>query len=595
MLNAYFLPVGLAGGLLLLAPLAPARAQAPTLTTLSPAANARTVPRNAPVVATFSQPLTTASAAALRVFSSQRGGQRARGATPATVSGNTLTFTPITYGFMPGEKVTAVVRKTAASSGGTLVRPRLQQFTTAVGGTGRGAFGGGSDLAIGGEAFRVALADVDNGGDLDALTSHYGIYGGPTPNAVSVRLNGGNATGSNTGVLSAGQDVPVGAQPRGLAVGDLDGDGDIDLVTANFNAHTVSVRLNNGAGVFGGTQEVAVRQYPLAVVLGDIDADGDLDILTVNDDILNSVNVALNGGNSTGSNTGVFSQVYDQAFSSRLTNLDLGDVDNDGDLDLLLMHYSGNTVSIYLNSNTTPGSFSLGSSVAAGSSAQTTALGDVDGDGDLDLLVPNSSGSSINVRLNNGAGTFTAAPDITVDPNPFKATLVDVDADGDLDLVTANQGSQWAFSVRLNGGDATGSNTGVFGGGQRVGLPYRPFDLAVGDMDGDGDLDLVGTNAFTSYATAATLSVRLNGGTSPLATTAGLAPGALTASPNPATGRVTLTLPPAAVSAELLDGLGHPVRVVPATAGTATLDVAGLPPGLYLLRAAGQVARLVVE
>jgi hypothetical protein len=511
------------------------------------------------------------------------------------VSGNTLTFASTAYSFLPGETVTTVVRKTAASAGGTLARPQVRQFTTAAGGPGRGSFGGGSNLAIGGEPFGMALADVDNDGDLDALVAHYGLYGGPTPDAVSVRLNGGDATGSNTGVLSGSQTVQVGSQPRGMAVGDLDGDGDLDFVTVNFNSNTVSVRLNNGTGTFGGTQEVAVRQGPLYVVLGDIDADGDLDILTANDDSLNTVSIALNGGDATGSNTGVFSRGYYQFFSGRMNNLTLGDVDNDGDLDLLVLNYSGKSLGVYLNSNTSPGSFNPSSTVALSDNSYSATLGDVDGDGDLDLLVPYNGGSVVNLRLNNGAGGFTAAPDIAVDPNPFKANLADVDADGDLDLVTINQGSQWAFSVRLNGGDATGSNTGVFSGGQRVGLPDRPFDMAVGDMDGDGDLDLVATNAYTPYSTTATLSVRLNGGSAPLATAPSTAPAALTAAPNPATGRVALTLPPAATAAELLDALGRPVRRVSAVAGAATLDVAGLTPGLYLVRAAGQVARLVVE
>jgi len=594
MLSLYFRPVGLAGGLLLAA-LGPALAQAPTLTTLSPAANARAVSRSAAVVATFSQPLTAASAGALRVYSSQRGGQLARGAKPAVVSGNTLTFTPTASPFLPGETVTAIVRKTAAGAGGALARAQVQQFTTAAGGPGRGAFGGGSSVPIAPEAYSMALADVDNDGDLDALALHYGLYSSPTPNSVSVHLNGGDASGSNTGVFSNGSSVGVGKQPRRMAVGDIDGDGDLDLVTANFNANTVSVRLNNGAGVFSGSQEVAVRENPLMVALGDVDADGDLDILTANDDGLNTVSIALNGGSSTGSNTGLFPSPYYLFASGRLNGLALADVDNDGDLDLLLLSYAGKSVDIYLNSNGYPGSFNASSSVALTSSAEFLAMGDVDGDGDLDMLVPNNAGNTVNLRLNNGAGKFTAAPDIAVDPNPFKAALADVDADGDLDLVTTNQGSQWAFSVRLNGGDATGSNTGVFSGGQRVGLSYRPFDTAVGDMDGDGDLDLVATNAYVDYANPAYLSVRLNGGSGPLAAATAAAPAALTVAPNPAAGRVVLTLPPAATAAELLDALGRPVRRVPALAGTATLDVTGLAPGLYLVRAAGQVARLVVE
>jgi sarcosine oxidase gamma subunit len=123
-----------------------------------------------------------------------------------------------------------------------------------------------------------------------------------------------------------------------------------------------------------------------------------------------------------------------------------------------------------------------------------------------------------------------------------------------------------------------------------VASPLPGTGLALADVDGDGDLDLL-----TANAGSGSVSVRLNRPTSPLATSRAAAGAALVVVPNPATGRVQLTLPPTAPSAELLDALGRLVRTVPATAGVATLDVAGLAPGLYLVRAAGQVARLVVE
>ena len=92
-----------------------------------------------------------------------------------------------------------------------------------------------------------------------------------------------------------------------------------------------------------------------------------------------------------------------------------------------------------------------------------------------------------------------------------------------------------------------------------------PEAINLGDVDGDGDFDFVVTNF-----NAGTASVRLNNGTGPLATA-------------PAT------------RAELLDPLGRVVRVVRAQAGTATLEVTGLAPGLYVVRAAGQAVRLAVE
>ena len=124
----------------LLVPLGAARAQAPVFTSVIPMANARAAARNAPLTLTFSQPLTPASAGALKVFSSQRGGLRTRGTTPAVVSGNALSFAPTAYDFRPGETVQYTVTTAAAGTGGTLARGRVGQFTAAAGGSGGGNF-----------------------------------------------------------------------------------------------------------------------------------------------------------------------------------------------------------------------------------------------------------------------------------------------------------------------------------------------------------------------------------------------------------------------------------------------------------------------
>lgn len=108
-----------------------------------------------------------------------------------------------------------------------------------MGGTGRGDFQPGSDFTVASQGKGVATADVDGDGDLDLLATTFDA-------GVSIRLNGGDASGSNTGKFSRGQDVAVGSGPASVAVGDLDGDGDLDLLTANGGSTTVSVRINGG-------------------------------------------------------------------------------------------------------------------------------------------------------------------------------------------------------------------------------------------------------------------------------------------------------------------------------------------------------------
>ncbi|MDO7874717.1 FG-GAP-like repeat-containing protein, partial [Hymenobacter sp. ASUV-10] len=385
-----------------------------TITALAPTRNLRNAPRAASVAVTFSQALqsTAATLGAVRVYSQQRGGQLRHGArATATVSGNTLTLDPTTD-FKPGETLLVTTTTAAtATGGGTLARGKVHRFTAATGGTGRGNFVGSSNPAVGPDPFDMAVGDVDGDGDLDLVTAN------ASSTTVSVRLNGGDATGSNTGTFSNGSDPTVDNGPYGLALGDVDGDGDLDLLTANLQSNTVSVRLNGGnatgsnTGTFSGGSNIAVGRAPFSVAVGDVDGDGDLDLLTANY-TFGTVSVRLNGGDASGSNTGVFSNGSDPTVNSGPKVIVVGDVDGDGDLDLLTANESsgsGSTVSVRLNGGDASGSntgvFSNGSNPTVGGNPQSVAVGDVDGDGDLDLLTANESsgsGSTVSVRLNGG-------------------------------------------------------------------------------------------------------------------------------------------------------------------------------------------------
>jgi uncharacterized protein (DUF2141 family) len=446
------------------------------VTGTSPAANARAVPTaNSALALTFTEPVTAASiapsrTAGINVYSTQVGGRKAGS---FSTSGSTVRYTSSLPGsranFKPGETVSVSVPATVLGAGGLAARKRVYQFTTATGGTGRGNFPSGTSPGVGGSPLAIATGDVDGDGDLDLVTSNSGSGGTST---ASVRLNGGDATGSNTGTFSNGSDLALGPDPRSMTLGDVDGDGDLDLVTANYNGNTVSVRLN--------------------------------------------------GGDATGSNTGTFSNGSDANIGSYIACLAVGDVDGDGDLDLVTTHYYGTQLRVLLNGGDATGSntgtFSNGSTGTVGGYVYTVTLGDVDGDGDLDVLTANPFAASVSVRLNGGdasgsnTGTFSNGADVPVNGGPYTVVLGDVDADGDLDFVSSNQDNR-AVTVRLNGGDATGSNTGTFSNGSTVTVAGNQRGLALGDVDGDGDLDLL-TPILSDVNS--TVSVRLNQAPAPL-------------------------------------------------------------------------------
>ncbi|HEX8504818.1 MAG TPA: Ig-like domain-containing protein, partial [Hymenobacter sp.] len=258
-------------------------AQTPTVTSLSPARNARSAPRTTDVTVGFNQALSSnaSTLGALKVFSQQTG--KKMGA--ATVNGNTLSFNPSTD-FKPGERVFTTVSAAAQSTGGTAVTPHVFEFTTATSPS-TGVLAGGSNVNLVQGVIDVRLGDVDGDGDLDFISDN------PLYNSVRLRLNDGSGSFSGT------TEIAVGENPNAAMLADVDGDGDLDLLAANavnssVNPSTVSVRLNNGAGSFSGTQNVPVGSFPDDLATGDIDGDGDLDLLTVNH--TRTVSIRLNDG-----------------------------------------------------------------------------------------------------------------------------------------------------------------------------------------------------------------------------------------------------------------------------------------------------------
>lgn len=452
-----------------------ARAQAPDITTLAPARNSVAAPVAGPVAVGFTQAITAASAPNLRVYGSQRRGRR-----PGVLSGGgtaNLSFAP-TQAFAPGERVSVTVPATLLNATGSGAARQVYQFTAATGGTGHGVF---TDTAVVARTHSrdQVLGDIDNDGDLDLLTTA-GLY------AVSAFRNDGS------GRFSPFSQVAMGNTPSGLALADFNQDGNLDLIAGDADNPTVAVALNDGTGTFGlasvPSQTLAVGATVAGIAVGDVDGDGDLDFASANAGG-SSASVGLNGGN------GFFSSIATYGVGQHPSAVQLADVDNDGDLDLLTSNLGSNSVSICLNNGS--GSFGASTSVSVGGPPTDLVLADIDGDGDMDLLATSTNGLvSIRVNISGGFASVTGLA-LPAGSAPTGLSAGDVDADGDLDVVVA-QGPGGQVVTFLNAGNGSfAAQAGALLLGGVAGGAASSEGVALGDVDGDGDLDLITADGLT--------------------------------------------------------------------------------------------------
>jgi hypothetical protein len=319
----------------------------------------------------------------------------------------------------------------------------------------------------------VVLGDVDRDGDLDAVTAQNG--------ANLVYLNDGSGVFTDSGLALGG------FSSISLGMGDLDGDGDLDLVEGNGGDTRIWRNDSAVAGtvLFTDTGQSLASSSVWAVALGDLDGDGDLDIVSGQLGVTGIPNaVYFNNG------TGIFSDSGQALGAGKTRSLVLLDFDGDGDLDL----YEGNEdVGRVLHINDGSGNFVESAQNFGNGMSLGLGAGDMDGDGDMDILEGNN-GSNNRVLLNSlsgtwGSATFTDSGQLLTGTDSWGLTLADVDADGDLDIVQVNGANP--ARVYLNDGSGTYTDSG-----QSLAGPNQVFDVEAGDLDLDGDLDL----ALGSYA-----------------------------------------------------------------------------------------------
>ncbi len=330
-----------------------------------------------------------------------------------------------------------------------------------------------------------------------------------------------------------------GAGPCAVDVGDLDGDGDLDIAVSHIFSRSATVLLNDGNGNFAGAWVEWPQVAPMTfdgeggvIEIVDLDGDQALDLLVTSGDSDELV-VLKNPSNAFGDDTfamstvdvgqfpfGVVAAEFDEfegpdvAVSNgesndlwvfpTLQDGELGnpmlypsggvepgfvraaDMNGDGRLDLVTSNHSSAQATVLLNNG--PG-FDTAAAYSVGAGPSSPTPFDLDGDGDLDLMTANEEDETMSVLLNSGPGALTDAG--TIDPGgiPFYIEPLDFDGDGDLDVaVPIEDLARVAFFANDGGNFAEIASTDV---------GSSPASIGSGDFDGDGDLDLVVTNYFS--------------------------------------------------------------------------------------------------
>jgi uncharacterized repeat protein (TIGR01451 family) len=434
---------------------------------VEPAANSHTASVSTSLTATVGGAVsqTTVSTETFAVHGGFQG--HLAGGFGVPVGSGAITFDPAVE-FHPGEFIQASVTSGVVAGGVPLGRPTVWQFRTAV------PFGSGrfvdSGQNMGSEnSLDVALGDLDGDRDLDAFV------GNASNQPDRVWLNDGSGQFTVT-AQSLGA-----SNTYGVALGDVDSDGDLDAFVAN-RGQANTVWLNDGTGQFTVTAQSLGVSQSYDVALGDVDGDGDLDAFVA--DLTWPNTVWLNDG------AGAFRDSGQRLGSANSEGVALGDVDGDGDLDAFVANWQQGDA-VWLNDGT--GVFQDSGQELGAAASHAVALGDVDGDGDLDAFVGTDLADL--VWLNDGTGTFQdSGQDLdNSDSWSHDVALGDLDGDGDLDAFVTNPNSQ-PNRVWLNQGGAQRGTPGVFeDNGQSLGA-LSSKGVALGDVDGDGDLDAVVAN-----------------------------------------------------------------------------------------------------
>ena len=343
----------------------------------------------------------------------------------------------------------------------------------------------------------MVIGDFNRDGAVDVATTNSGVSGGEV--TVSIRFN--DCTLSNVAQIS------VGNFPSAMVLANFDQDQIEDLVIANANDEAIVFLKGRGDNQFfdAPPQLIPIGESPGGMAYGDLDGDGNLDIVTgkegASDATPGSVTILLGGGD------GIFELCTTlEEIGLGTKGVAVGDLNNDQDLDIVAVNTRENSFQVFLGDGTREDGncvFAFLPAVDTQATPQGVSLADIDDDQLLDVLIADSNQDSVSVYLGNGNGMFDPRMSFAVGNTPGDVLAALVDQDAVLDVLVSNTRSSDVSLLRGTG------NTTLLERARTFVVDAEPRAVGVGDIDNDGQVDVV---AACEGAVGPSVAVLLNRG-----------------------------------------------------------------------------------
>lgn len=336
-------------------------------------------------------------------------------------------------------------------------------------GDGTGKFGTPTKFPVGAVPYGIATGDFNKDGKIDLVVVNHDSH------------NLSLLVGDGQGRFAAAKNFAVGTSPAEIAVADFNKDGNIDVAVTNSDTHNISILLGNGQGSFSAPTNYGVGRFPVGIVIGDVNGDTKLDLAISNTDT-KDVSILLGDG------AGRFGTAVNYTVGIRAFALAAFDFNRDGKLDLISTDDATGRVAILRGNGN--GSFILDGAYSVDTGVTSVQVNDLNKDSVPDLVFTNLKSNDVSVRLSNGMSDFNTPPDISVGTRPYTVVVEDFNRDGKPDIATANLSSN-------NVSVALGSGNGNFSKATNYATGTRPLFVISGDFNNDKNPDLAVTNLGT--------------------------------------------------------------------------------------------------